>query len=116
MEKTQSITVTKRSFIASYRNKLDCGIRDAEKAYDAFIETITEELIAGNSVKLSGLGVISFKLHKGHRIHFSDSTSIGDYIKLKFTASDIINREIKANEQGIIEKITPNDNEQHKKE
>lgn len=106
MGKTQSTALIKRSFIAAYRDKLNCSFRDAEKAYDAFIETITEELITGNSVRLSGLGVLSLKSHKGHKVRFSDpNAAIDDYIKLKFTASEIINREIKLNEKTILEKI-----------
>lgn len=106
MAKTQSTALSKRDFINLYKMKLGCNCRDAEKAYSAFIETITEELIMGHPVRLSGLGMFILKPHKGQKVRFADpDATIEDYINLKFKPSRVINKEIKANSDAILETL-----------
>lgn len=53
--------MNKSEFINAIAEKAELKKLDAEKAYNAFIETVTEELIAGNEVKLTGFGTFSAK-------------------------------------------------------
>jgi DNA-binding protein HU-beta len=48
--------VTKREFVAEVANRSQLTARDAGKAVDAFLETITDTLKSGGEVAFTGFG------------------------------------------------------------
>jgi len=53
--------MNKNEFIASFSQKADLSKKDAEKAYSAFVETITEALTKGEKIQLVGFGTFEVK-------------------------------------------------------
>jgi DNA-binding protein HU-beta len=51
--------VTKQEFIAQVANKSGLASRDAQKAVDAFLDTITDTLRTGGDVNFTGFGKFS---------------------------------------------------------
>jgi DNA-binding protein HU-beta len=51
--------VTKQEFIASVAQKSGLASRDAQKAVDAFLDTITDTLRSGGEVNFTGFGKFS---------------------------------------------------------
>jgi DNA-binding protein HU-beta len=51
--------VTKQEFVDQLASKADLSRRDAAKAVDAFLETITESLRGGQEVSFTGFGKFS---------------------------------------------------------
>jgi DNA-binding protein HU-beta len=51
--------VTKQEFVDRLASKADLSRRDAAKAVDAFLETITESLRSGQDVSFTGFGKFS---------------------------------------------------------
>jgi DNA-binding protein HU-beta len=51
--------VTKQEFVAEVSRRADLTSRDASKAVDAFIDTITETLQGGGDVSFTGFGKFS---------------------------------------------------------
>ena len=51
--------MTKQEFIAKVGHKSGLSARDAGKAVDAFMETVTETLKAGDTVNFTGFGKFS---------------------------------------------------------
>ena len=53
--------MNKGEFIKSIAAKAEITQKDAEVAYDAFVETVAEALRAGDSVALAGFGTFTIK-------------------------------------------------------
>ncbi len=51
--------MTKREFIASVAQRSGLASRDAQKAVDAFLDTITDTLRSGGDVNFTGFGKFS---------------------------------------------------------
>jgi DNA-binding protein HU-beta len=51
--------VTKQEFVDKIASKTDLSRRDAAKAVDAFLDTITESLTGGEEVAFTGFGKFS---------------------------------------------------------
>ena len=51
--------MTKQEFVDQIASKTDLSRRDAAKAVDAFIDTITETLKSGDSITFTGFGKFS---------------------------------------------------------
>jgi DNA-binding protein HU-beta len=51
--------VTKQEFVDRIASKSDLSRRDAQKAVDAFLETVTEALKQGDSITFTGFGKFS---------------------------------------------------------
>ena len=51
--------MTKQEFVDRLASKTDLSRRDAAKAVDAFLETITESLKSGQDVSFTGFGTFS---------------------------------------------------------
>jgi len=51
--------LTKQDFIQAVANKSGLSARDAGKAVDAFLETVTDTLKGGDSVNFTGFGKFS---------------------------------------------------------
>jgi DNA-binding protein HU-beta len=51
--------VTKQEFVDQLASKADLSRRDAAKAVDAFLDTITESLKSGQEVSFTGFGKFS---------------------------------------------------------
>jgi DNA-binding protein HU-beta len=51
--------VTKQDFIDRVADKADLNKRDASKAVDAFLDTVTESLKRGDSITFTGFGKFS---------------------------------------------------------
>jgi DNA-binding protein HU-beta len=56
--------VTKQEFVDKIASKTDLSRRDAAKAVDAFLETVTESLKSGNDITFTGFGKFSTQQRK----------------------------------------------------
>jgi DNA-binding protein HU-beta len=56
--------VTKQEFVDRIASKTDLSRRDAAKAVDAFLETVTESLRGGNDITFTGFGKFSTQHRK----------------------------------------------------
>ncbi len=82
-----NIKITKRQFIAKISKKGKCKYREASEIYKLFLDTLTDEILAGNQVVLNGFGVFELKSHRGHEVRFSEKTNCDEYYVLGFRAS-----------------------------
>ena len=55
--------MTKQEFIASVAQRSGLASRDAQKAVDAFLDTITDTLRSGGDVNFTGFGKFSAAAH-----------------------------------------------------
>jgi DNA-binding protein HU-beta len=55
----EELRVTKQQFVEEIASKTDLSRKDAAKAVDAFIETVTETLKKGQDVTFTGFGKFS---------------------------------------------------------
>jgi DNA-binding protein HU-beta len=53
--------MNKSEFVASFSEKSGLTKKDAEKAYGAFVETVTEALSQGQKIQLIGFGTFEVK-------------------------------------------------------
>jgi DNA-binding protein HU-beta len=56
--------VTKKEFVDKIASKTDLSRRDAEKAVDAFLDTVTESLKGGQDITFTGFGKFSTQHRK----------------------------------------------------
>jgi DNA-binding protein HU-beta len=56
--------VTKKDFVDRIASKTDLSRRDAEKAVDAFLDTVTESLKSGQDITFTGFGKFSTQHRK----------------------------------------------------
>ncbi|HEX6702140.1 MAG TPA: HU family DNA-binding protein [Gaiellaceae bacterium] len=56
--------VTKKDFVDKIASKTDLSRRDAEKAVDAFLDTVTESLKSGQEITFTGFGKFSTQHRK----------------------------------------------------
>lgn len=80
--------ITKRPFILKMKKQGKYSVKKMAEMYEVFVKTLTEELIAGNEVVLTGFGTFTVKYHKGHKTGFEEKTPSEDYLVVKFTAAD----------------------------
>jgi len=86
--------LTKQDFIQAVATKSGLSTRDAGKAVDAFMDTVTETLKAGDSVNFTGFGKFSpsaraarqgVNPRTGERVHIAATTvpkfSAGSHLK-----------------------------------
>ena len=59
--------MTKSELVAQVAQKTGLSKKDAERAVSAMLETMTEELVKGEKVLLSGFGVFEVK-HRASRV------------------------------------------------
>ncbi len=57
----------KRDFIKTAADKADMSQTDLEKAYDAMIDVISETLIKGDNVQLTGFGTFKVSQRKARK-------------------------------------------------
>jgi DNA-binding protein HU-beta len=55
----EELLVTKQEFVDKIASKTDMSRKDAAKAVDAFLETVTESLKSGQDVTFTGFGKFS---------------------------------------------------------
>lgn len=106
--------ITKRRFIALMNEKLAQN-QSAEPftttdMYELFMDVLTDELIKGNPIILTGFGNFELKPHRGHRIGFSDSDRIDDYLIVKFDASNVFNRRLRTSNPDLFDEIMAREN------
>lgn len=80
--------ITKRPFILKMKKQGKYSVKRVTEMYEVFVKTLTEELISGNEVVLTGFGTFTVKFHKGHKTGFEVKTSSEDYVVVKFTPAD----------------------------
>ena len=56
--------MTKQEFVDRLASKTDLSRRDAAKAVDAFLETVTDSLRSGNDITFTGFGKFSTQHRK----------------------------------------------------
>ena len=84
--------ISKKKFLTSVALRSGMSVNDITKAYDAIIAGIYDELSKGNTISLTGFGSFYLQKHKGHPVQFEGKLAIPDYIVMKFSASDVLNK------------------------
>ena len=86
---------TKQSFRLSSAN--------VRTIYDMFVKCTKDVVFSGKDLSLTGFGSFTLKTHKGHPVQFENPEEekdsrgkVGDYVVLKFTASDVLMNDIRA--------------------
>lgn len=108
--------ITKRRFIAIINERLakrtSASPVSATEMYDIFMDTLTDELLKGNSIILTGFGNFDLKPHRGHRIGFENKsdTPIEDYLVVKFAASNVFNRRLRHSAPELFDEIMAREN------
>lgn len=92
--------MTKREFVeAMIMNGHVKTITDAYYIIDAFVDTLKDVLLSGESVMFSGLGTFDIKPTKG-RSYVNPQTgelvTVGDSVRIKFTTGRSLTRKLKA--------------------
>ena len=100
--------ITKRLFIAKIQEKNVCNVEDATYIYESFMNVLTDCILEGREVILTGFGNFILKPHKGHKFCFSNDDKINDYITLKFSTSNVFNRNLRCVDPITIVKGTNN--------
>lgn len=91
-----TVKVNKSKFLAYAAAKHQMDVADLSKVYDVIVSSISDLTSQGHELSLTGFGVFSVKVHKGHPVQFGSSQSnVKDYPVLKFSASDALNRKIR---------------------
>ena len=88
----------------------------SKNIYNAFMNTLLDEIFAGNEVVLTGFGTFSLKPHKGHKVRFSDKDEINDYLILKFTTSEMLIHKLRESSPELMEKVTNSQKSKQKEE
>lgn len=85
---------TKQSFRLSAAN--------VRLIYDTFVNCTKDVVYSGKDLSLTGFGSFTLKLHKGHPVQFENPdeandgrVKVGDYVVLKFTASDVLMNDVR---------------------
>ena len=85
--------MNKPEFINAIAEKTELKKVEAEKVVNAFVEIMTEELVTGNEIKLTGFGTFSVKdrdARKGVNPKTGESIDIAASRAPKFKASKIL--------------------------
>lgn len=84
--------ISKKHFLAAVAHDSGMSIENIIKAYDAIVNGLHDQLASGNTVSLTGFGSFYLQKHKGHPVQFEGRAVIHDYIVMKFSASDVLNK------------------------
>lgn len=91
--------VNKSKFLAYVAAKNGMSITDVTKVFDSIVDGIMELTGDGHELSLTGFGVFTVKTHKGHPVQFGaingKRPNVKDYAVLKYSASDVLNRQIR---------------------
>ena len=99
--------ISKRKFIALLKDRMDLTYEDAKYVYENFIGLMSDELLKGNKLILTGFGTIYLKTHKGHIVR---NKHIDDYLYVKFVTSNVLNTQLQ-NDKALFDKIAALNNE-----
>lgn len=84
--------ISKKNFLAGVARDNDMSVENMTKAWDAITKGLYDQLASGNTVSLTGFGSFYLQKHKGHPVQFEGRAVIQDYIVMKFSASDVLNK------------------------
>lgn len=88
--------MNKSQFLSYVAKKNDINSEILSQAYTAIVDGIADLTGNGRRLSLAGFGVFSAEIHKGHPVQFNPSAPhVDDYVVLKFSASDVLNRRIR---------------------
>lgn len=81
--------INKRDFIRQMALEAHLPKLVAERAYDAFMKTLLDNVRAGKQVNLTGFGKFYWQRHRGHPVRFGEPGQglVEDYTVLKFSAT-----------------------------
>lgn len=107
METETTARVNKREFISRVANRSALPLRTVGRVYDSLLGELTDSVLAGESVVLTGFGKFYLQNHKGHRVRFG-AEGVEDYRVLKFSASPGLNKRLgsRVGIDGMIDGIT----------
>lgn len=84
--------ISKKHFLAAVARDNGMSVETITKAWDAIVKGLHDQLAAGNTVSLTGFGAFYLQNHKGHPVQFEGRAVIQDYIVMKFSTSDVLNK------------------------
>lgn len=101
--------ITKKPFINRLREKKGYREKEAIDIYNIVIETLIDEILKGNEIKILGFGNFKLKIHKGQKVRFSnEDKKLDDYLTLKFDPSSVLIKKLR-NNQALFQKIKKRD-------
>ena len=93
--------INKEKFATAISKKMGCKKYEAEEFLNAFTDVMREYLLAGDTVKIMNLFKAEVKEYKGRigrNPRTGDLMDIPSHKKVKFTASEKLNRELNGKE------------------
>lgn len=95
-KESASNKMNKSQFLSYVAHKNDIDNDILAQVYAAIVDGIADLTGNGKRLSLAGFGVFSAEIHKGHPVQFNPSAPhVDDYIVLKYSASDVLNRRIR---------------------
>lgn len=88
--------VCKKQFLSEVTREAGMSLEDVSRAYDAILSVVERHVAKDERVSLTGFGTFYLQRHKGHPVQFEDNAVIPDYVVLKFSASDVVNKRLRA--------------------
>ena len=89
--------INKEKLVTALSKKMGCKKYEAEEFLNAFTDVMREYLLAGYTVKIMNLFKAEVKEYKGRiarNPRTGDSIEIPSHKRVKFTASEKLNREV----------------------
>lgn len=84
--------ISKKHFLAAVARDNGMSVENITKAWNAIEKELHDQLAAGKIVSLTGFGSFYLQNHKGHPVQFEGRAAIQDYIVMKFSTSDVLNK------------------------
>lgn len=84
--------ISKKHFLAAVARDNGMSVENITKAWNAIEKELHDQLAAGKTVSLTGFGSFYLQNHKGHPVQFEGRAAIQDYIVMKFSTSDVLNK------------------------
>ena len=89
--------MNKREFLEKVARDNGLNKHTVSSVYNALVDGICDTVSDGTLLSLTGFGVFSLQVHKGHPIRFEGRSTIDDYVTFKFDASDTLVKRIRKN-------------------
>ena len=100
----KSVVVTKDAIVTSIASKTGLKKVQAEAAYKAALETITESLSAGNDIRLSGIGSLHVKFaaeRQSRNPKTGEPCVVPARREVRFRASEELKRSVASSAEGV---------------
>lgn len=84
--------ISRNRFLALAAKDSGIDVEVLSKSFDAIENRLYKDLASGKRVTLTGFGAFYLQKHKGHPVQFEDNSKMPDYVLMKFSTADVMNR------------------------